>query len=263
MVTGFRRQALALGSRLLRCRNVRTLGVRTAFDAYSAEELAAMRAAEVIYYPSRFYADLFDAAGKRTFPSRHTYACAQDKIKQTALFAMRGIPHPRTRVFYGRGRMERAAEAFGYPFVAKIPRGSAMGRGVFLIRGAEELRAYCERTPVAYIQEYLPVDRDMRIVVIGRRAVLGYWRIAPAGGFLTNLSAGGIPRFDPLPEAALALALETAAACGWDDVGIDICRHADRFYVLEGNMRYGREGFRLAGIDYVRLMEQMIENEEI
>jgi hypothetical protein len=28
-------------------------------------------------------------------------------------------------------------------------------------------------------------------------------------------------------------------------------------------MKYGREGFRQAGIDYVSLMETMIENEEI
>lgn len=263
MTEAFRRQVIALGSRLRRCRNVRTLGVRTGFDAYDAEEAAAIREAPVVYYPSRFYADLFDAAGKRTFPSRHTYACAQDKIKQTALFALAGVPHPRTRVYYGRERMERIAREFDFPLVAKIPRGSAMGRGVFLVRDASQLAAYCERTRVAYIQEYLPIDRDMRIVVIGRRVALAYWRIAPPGGFLNNLAAGASLSLDPLPEEALALARETAARCGWDDVGLDICRHAGRFYVLEGNMRYGREGFRRAGVDYVRLMEQMIENDEI
>jgi len=28
-------------------------------------------------------------------------------------------------------------------------------------------------------------------------------------------------------------------------------------------MKYGKEGFRLAGIDYTQLMETLIENEEI
>jgi ribosomal protein S6--L-glutamate ligase len=46
-------------------------------------------------------------------------------------------------------------------------------------------------------------------------------------------------------------------------VGIDICRYKNEFYVLEANMKYGKEGFRRAGIDYVRLMEEMIKNEEI
>jgi ribosomal protein S6--L-glutamate ligase len=46
-------------------------------------------------------------------------------------------------------------------------------------------------------------------------------------------------------------------------VGIDICRHNAKYYVLEANMKYGKEGFRQAGINYTQLMEDMIENEEI
>jgi hypothetical protein len=33
--------------------------------------------------------------------------------------------------------------------------------------------------------------------------------------------------------------------------------------VFEANMKYGKEGFRKAGIDYDRLMEEMIANGEI
>jgi hypothetical protein len=32
---------------------------------------------------------------------------------------------------------------------------------------------------------------------------------------------------------------------------------------LEANMKYGKQGFREAGLDYDQLMETMIENEEI
>jgi ribosomal protein S6--L-glutamate ligase len=46
-------------------------------------------------------------------------------------------------------------------------------------------------------------------------------------------------------------------------VGIDICRHAGRYYVFEANMKYGKEGFRKAGIDYTQLMEAMIQYEDI
>jgi ribosomal protein S6--L-glutamate ligase len=46
-------------------------------------------------------------------------------------------------------------------------------------------------------------------------------------------------------------------------VGIDICCYNQRFYVLEANMKYGKEGFRAAGINYIQLMEKMIENGEI
>ncbi|MEQ8859528.1 MAG: hypothetical protein RIC56_12845 [Pseudomonadales bacterium] len=42
-----------------------------------------------------------------------------------------------------------------------------------------------------YAQAYLPVDRDLRIVVIGREVVASYWRVQAEGAFLNNLAAGG------------------------------------------------------------------------
>lgn len=259
----FQRRVVALESRLRNCRNVVTLGVRTNFSEYPPEDQDAIRKAAIIYYPTTFYADLFDSVGKQTFPSYHTYKCVQDKIKQTALFDLLGIPHPRTRVFYGERQKQTIADHFKFPFVAKTARGSARGRGVFMIRDQEALEQYCERHSVAYIQDYLPIDRDMRIVVIGARIVHAYWRLAPDADFRSNVSLGAKICLDAVPEAALQLAARTARACGWNDVGIDVCRHNGEFYVLEANMKYGREGFQKAGIDYCRLMEAMIEQREI
>jgi ribosomal protein S6--L-glutamate ligase len=251
---------IALEHRLRRCRNVRTLGVRTNFVDYSDDEIRAIRQAPKIYYPSVFYADLFDAMGKPLFPSYHTYKCVQDKIKQTALFYLLDIPHPFTRVFYGKRRLEKIVRVFTFPLIAKIPRGSALGRGVFLVQNEEELAAYLRLSPVAYIQEYLALDRDIRVVVIGDRVVHAYWRLAAQGEYRSNVAAGGTISLEKVPEKALALALHTAQACGWDDVGIDICVHQGRCLVLEANMKYGKEGFRRAGIDYFKMMEEMIDN---
>jgi ribosomal protein S6--L-glutamate ligase len=251
---------IALEHRLRRCRNVRTLGVRTNFVDYSDDEIRAIRQAPKIYYPSVFYADLFDAMGKPLFPSYHTYKCVQDKIKQTALFYLLDIPHPFTRVFYGKRRLEKIPRVFTFPLIAKIPRGSALGRGVFLVQNEEELAAYLRLSPVAYIQEYLALDRDIRVVVIGDRVVHAYWRLAAQGEYRSNVAAGGTISLEKVPEKVLTLALHTARACGWDDVGIDICVHQGRFLVLEANMKYGKEGFRRAGIDYFKMMEEMIDN---
>jgi ribosomal protein S6--L-glutamate ligase len=254
---------VALERRLRDCKNVITLGVKPNFTDYEPAERALIRDAGKIYYPSPFYADLLDAMGKKTFPSYHTYKCVQDKIKQTALFEMIDIPHPRTRVFYGRRQQETILKHFDFPFVAKVARGSAMGRGVFLIRNNDDLTAYLSRCRPAYIQAYLPIDQDIRIVVIGKRVVHSYWRVAPPGEFRTNLAVGGTVSLDPVPQAATDLALETARRCGWDDVGIDICPYKGAYFVLEANMKYGKEGFRAAGIDYTNLMERMIADGKI
>jgi len=254
---------IALESRLKGCKNVVTLGVRPNFSDYTDQEIKLIRETPKIYYPTVFYADLFDAMGKKTFPTYHTYKCVQDKIKQTALFDMLGISHPRTRVFYGKHQKSKITEHFDFPFVGKIPRGSAMGRGVYLIRNPEALVSYSRLTPVAYIQEFLPIDRDIRVIVIGEKVVHSYWRIAPPGEFRSNVALGGAISLDPVPSEVKHFALEIALTCGWNDVGLDICLLDGKCYVLEANMKYGKEGFRTAGIDYIKLMETMIENGDI
>ncbi len=257
------KKVIALEARLKHCQNVRTLGVRSNFSDYSPEEAELIRRADKIYYPTTFYADLFDTMGKRTFPSYHTYKCVQDKIKQTALFELLNLPHPRTRVFYGKRQKKMIADHFMFPFIAKIPRGSALGRGVFLIHDEIELGKYLTQVSPAYIQEYLPIDRDIRVVVIGRRIIHAYWRIAPQNDYRSNLAVGGRISLETVPEGARSLALQVAQACCWDDVGIDICEYQGRYFVLEANMKYGKEGFREAGLDYTQLMESMIANEDI
>jgi ribosomal protein S6--L-glutamate ligase len=173
------------------------------------------------------------------------------------------LPHPRTRVFYGKRQKSKITQYFSYPFIAKEPRGSAMGRGVYLIANRDDLDAYIHNRHVAYIQQYLPIDRDIRAVVIGEQVVHAYWRIAAEGEFRTNVARGGRISLDPVPDAALALARRAAQRCRWNDVGIDICCHQGQYSILEANMKYGREGFRAAGIDYFQMMERMIDDGQI
>jgi ribosomal protein S6--L-glutamate ligase len=135
-----------------------------------------------------------------------------------------------------------------------------MGRGVYQIRNAAELADYCNIPGPAYIQQYLPIDRDIRVVVIGAEVRHAYWRVSAAGEFRTNVAAGGRILLDAVPRAALDLARHTARKCRWDDVGLDICYAAGQWYVLEANMKYGKSGFRAAGLDYYQLMDDLIAN---
>ncbi len=261
--TSSSKPVVALEARLKKCPLVCTLGVRPNFSDYSDSEQRLIRNAPKIYYPTEFYAELFDVMGKATFPSYHSYKFSQDKIKQTALFNLVGINHPRTRVFYGKRQKSKITQYFDLPLIAKTPRGSALGKGVFLIRTAEQLAQYCQTPGPAYIQEYLGIRRDIRAVVIGDKVVHAYWRIAAPGEYRTNVAAGGRIDLSGVPREALSLALHTATVCRWDNVGIDICEHQGDFLVLEGNMKYGLEGFRQAGMDYIQLMTDLIARGEI
>ncbi len=254
---------IALENRLRDCRSVITLGVRTNLSDYEDWQIELIRTSEVVYYPTAFYADIFDTMGKRTFPNYHTYKYVQDKIKQTALFNLQGITHPRTRVFYGARQKSNILKYFHFPFIAKIARGSALGRGVFLINNQNELAEYIALGGPAYIQEYVKIDRDLRVVIIGGRPVHAYWRIAGEGEFRTNVSQGATISLQDIPEKGVAFAVRIARMCNLDDVGMDVYFHEGRYGVLELNMKYGKEGFRKAGIDYYGLIDEMIENGEI
>ena len=248
---------VALGKRLRHSPLVQTLGLRSNFEDYSEIELDLLRNADTIYYPSTLYEDVFLALGKRVFPANY-YRYMGDKIKQTELFTLLGIPHPRTRFYRDNPSVSQILTDFSFPFIAKIPRGSSKGRGVFLIRSREDLQDYLQDYAPAYIQEYLPIDRDLRVVLVGANVVHAYWRIARPGEFRSNVSLGGRISFENIPDDALSFAERVARLCKFDEVGLDICIYEDRYLVLEANMVYGLKGFQTAGLNIYQLLNERL-----
>ncbi len=251
------KRKIALGKRLRHSLLIQTLGVRPNLDDYSETELDLLRAADTIYYPSSLYEDVFLALEKTVFPANY-YRYMGDKIKQTDLFTLLDIPHPRTRIYEGSHRAQRILADFSFPFIAKIPRGSSKGKGVFLIRSHGGLRRYLNGSSLAYVQEYLPLDRDLRIVLLGRQVVHAYWRIARPGEFRSNVSLGGRISFEDIPAEALRFAEQVAHLCRFDEVGLDICICENRYLVLEANMVYGLKGFEAAQLNIYELLSQSL-----
>jgi ribosomal protein S6--L-glutamate ligase len=200
--------------------------------------------------------------GKKIFPSLETYLYADEKIKQTTIFYMLGIPHPRTRIYYSLHHQDILKD-FSFPFIGKLARCSARGRGVFKIQTSEELERYLKLTKVAYIQEYLPHDRDLRVVLINYQPVLSYWRVRHPDDFRTNLSQGGKISFNSVPSVGIRLAQESARKCNFNDVGIDLIHSQGQWYVIEANMKYGRKGLKMKGLDLKEIIRQKLISGEL
>ena len=253
---------VALGSRLRGIPQVITLGVRPNFLDYGQEERKLIKESRIILYPSRNYAKFFNTWGKRTFPGLETYLYADNKIMQTTLFYMLGIPHPRTRIYYHLHH-ENILKDFSFPFIGKLPRDSAQGRGVFLIKKESELGDYLALTNVAYIQEFLPHDCDLRVILINYDPVLAYWRYRAKDDFRTNLAQGGTISFDNIPDKAIGFAVDCVRRCKFDDVGIDLIYSAGRWNVIEANMKYGRKGLRIKMLDIKQIIAEKLVSGEI
>jgi len=225
---------------------------------FPEEVKRALMTAATICYPGPVYAEVFQATGKDIFPKNY-YHFLGNKIAQTNLFQLLGIPHPRTGIYYGRNRSERIRCDFRFPFVGKTPVGSSRGEGVFLICNAGDLLKYLADHNPAYVQEYIPIERDLRVVVVAGKVVHAYWRVHQEGDFRNNVAQGGAISFDGIPEEALEFGRNVAAECGFDEVGLDICEHDCKYYVLEANMVFGLEGFRKKEMDIYDIIAELFD----
>ena len=252
------RTRIAFSRRFQSCPGLTVLQLRPNFSDYSPAEQKLIREADKVYYPTALLVDLFLTLGKEIFPSRESYVYSGDKVKQTALFQILNIPHPRTRFYYGRQR-ENILGDFTLPLVAKVPRGSSLGEGVYLITDEAELGGYLRENRLAYIQEYLPLEKDLRVILINHRVILAYWKKGPPGEFRHNLARGAVLDFDDIPPEALDFARTASRACNFNDVGLDLCHTPDKgWLVLEANMNYGREGLARKGMKLGEVLRDLL-----
>lgn len=225
------------------------------------EDLDTIRAADWILFPEYWQVNFLTYGLKaRVFPSVSSYHLGHNKVEMTRAFEVVAREHmPYTRIL---PRTENAVEMIlddlPFPFVAKEIHNS-MGRGVYFIEERAELARYVAANHMLYVQEMLPIDRDVRVVIVGEKVVTAYWRIAPEGGFYTNVARGGEISFDEVPPAAVELAQRVAAELGINHAGFDVALVDGHPYLLEFNMRFGNEALRRQGIrlgplivDYLR-----------
>ena len=261
-MNSYKKAYIALGKRLQGVKEVLTLGVKANFLDYTAHEREMILKAETILYPTLNYSQFFSTMGKNIFPSLETYIYSDEKIKQTTLFYLLGIPHPRTRIYYSLHHNYILTD-FGFPFIAKLPRRSAQGKGIFKIECKKDLDEYLKITKIAYIQEYIPHDKDMRIILINYKPILAYWRKRSTKNFKTNIFQGGTISFDKIPKECLGLASEFSKKCKFNDVGLDMMKVYGKWYVIEANMNYGRKGLEMKGMNLKEIIRDMLLKGEL
>jgi 5-(carboxyamino)imidazole ribonucleotide synthase len=74
-------------------------------------------------------------------PDLDVLEIAQDRAREKAFFVHHGLPCVRHRVVELGTSLVAAADAFGYPAIAKTTRGGYDGKGQFVLRGAADANA--------------------------------------------------------------------------------------------------------------------------
>jgi gamma-F420-2:alpha-L-glutamate ligase len=178
----------------------------------------------------------------------------RDKLATMQVLATHRIPIPKTMLAKFPLDIDLLEKEFSYPVIIKPVSGSK-GRGIFLCESKMQMTDLIELIEVSIdpkvnviIQEFISTSRgkDIRVIVVGGRAIGAMLRRAKEGKFKANFSAGGSVAPYELNEAVEWLAVESARVIGLDIAGIDILFDGDSYKVCEVNCAPGFRGFEKA-----------------
>lgn len=218
-------------------------GVRYIKPELMHQHLDALREADWLLFPGYWQLNaLHYVLKKRVFPSPVSYHLGHDKVEMTRAFQAACPSHtPRTEILASTpDNVRDILQRWPLPFVAKQVRAS-QGLGVFLIECAGQFRQYAAENDVLYVQQRLPIERDLRIVVVGRELVAAYWR--EGSDFHNNVARGGRVRTDlAVPENAIEFVLSLSDYLNIDHAGFDVAMVDGQPMLLEFNRLFGHQG---------------------
>ena len=189
-------------------------------------------------------AQLLEMRGVRLFNSAESIRLADDKML-THVRLLGGVRQPETisspLFFAGEDDpafLDRVEHTLGYPVVVKKCYG-AFGRQVYLAKDRAELarlRAQLLREPHLY-QRFVDCGAsDIRVIVIGGRAVCAMKRHATAPGeFRANAELGGVGEALPLTSELTSVAETAALSLGLEYAGVDLLWDEVGYLVTEVN----------------------------
>lgn len=176
----------------------------------------------------------------------------RDKLMAHQWLAEAGIPFPRTVLARQPSDVAKMVRKVGGPPVILKLTAGTHGKGVMLGKDLEEIQASLDTVwalnQTLLIQQFVKesAGTDIRVIVVGGRALGAMRRSAKLGRFRANVHQGATVESYPLDERLEWLALRTTEVMGLDVAGVDLVQTRDGYSVIEVNSAPGFEGFERA-----------------
>lgn len=207
----------------------------------------------------------FEAAGVPTVNSAAAIEVARHKWRSLRTLATHGLPTPASFVAGSVASLDKSiARIGGYPFLIK-PFEGTQGVGIMLFETPLTARSALD-TLWNLRQDYVAqrfyeeaAGRDIRVLVVGGRAIGAMERLTTRGDFRANLHRGGVGRSIPLLPDVEEVALRAVKVLNLQIAGVDLLRTREGLVLLEVNPSPGFEGFEEATqLDVARLMMEYV-----
>lgn len=222
----------------------------------------------------KYLSELLEKSGLRLFNRAKAVAVCDDKMSTYIALLGAGIPLAETvsaplcytpSVAPDTAFLEGVVTRLGLPLVAKKSYGS-FGAGVRLIRDVDELKRVEKEwlyTPHFY-QKFIAesTGKDVRVIVIGGKAIGAMERVAKTGEFRSNVELGGQGKSIELPLAYKELAESVATVLDLDYCGVDLLEGVDGAIVCEVNSNAFFEGLEgVTGVNVAKRYAEYVCNE--
>lgn len=213
----------------------------------------------------KYLGRMLEKMGMRLYNTAEAIETCDDKmltylaLEGSGLRLAKTIPSP---LCYTKGAtpnvafLQSVAEELGFPMVVKKSYGS-FGAGVQLVHGMDELQKIAQEwlhEPHFY-QEYIAdtKGKDIRVIVVGGKAIGCMERVAQDGEFRSNIELGGVGQKINPPKAYIEAAESAARILGLDYCGVDLLETEDGPVLCEVNSNAFFEGFeKVTGINVAK-----------
>ena len=186
----------------------------------------------------------------RFIPSLDTQFSNKSKENVTRFAWKYDLPIPKTYIYYNRPNADKFLKKTEYPKIVKKSYGPSNYGGYFVhkvdsYKEAKELYADKKYHPM-YFQDFVPMEADIRVMLIGHKPVCAFWRRAPEGEWLTNTSQGGEMDYMNVPKSVLDLAVKVSKAANAEYWACDVA------YGKDGKVRILECATAFAAFPYIR-----------
>ena len=186
----------------------------------------------------------------RFIPSMDTQFSNKSKENVTRFAWKYDLPIPKTYVYYNHKNADKFLQKCEYPKIIKKSYGPSNYGGYFVhkVDDYKEARDLLDdkKYHPQYMQDFVPMEADIRVMLIGHKPVCAFWRRAPEGEWLTNTSQGGSIDYNDVPKNVLDLAVEVSKAAKAEYWACDVA------YGIDGVPRILECATAFAAFPYIR-----------